>query len=140
MGYLLGGGIVSLFFGLLLLVAPGLLGALGSTCNVVVLTLDGWLNRSKVWIGVLLLITGAWMLTVAIQYPGEWYITAAWIVAVAFGLLFLFFPGWLSWLSKVSNAFLFSADEMVSGARRTFGIVLIIVSVYIFYAALLAVR
>ena len=59
------------------------------------------------------------------------------MVAIAFGLLLLFFPGWLSWLSKASNAVLFSTDDLVSGARKTFGVILIIISFYIFYVTLL---
>ncbi len=136
MALLLTCGIISLVFGLLLLASPAILGSLGAICNAVLLTLNGWLMRFRLGIGWALLALGAWMLYVAAQYPSG-YLTAAWVITVGFGLLFTFFPGWLTYLSKVSNAVLLSTDELVMGSRRVVGVVVLIISFYIFYAVLL---
>ena len=136
MGYLLASGILALIFGLLMLAAPVFLGKLGELSNKTILVLNGQLMRYKLWIGLFLLVLGGWMLYVATNYPDP-YINAAWIITVAFGLLFLFFPKWLDWLSKVSNTFLLSTDELVMGTRRVIAVVLLVVSFYIFYATLL---
>lgn len=136
MSYLLTCGIISLLFGLLLLASPAALGGLGGVVNSVLFTLDGWLMRFRTGIGVVLLALGGWILYVALGYPAP-YLTCAWIVTIAFGLLFLFFPGWLTWLSRLSNAILLSTDDLVMGSRRVTGIVLLIISFYIFYASLL---
>jgi len=129
-------GIISLVFGLLLLASSKILGNLGAVCNAVLFILNGWLMRFRLGIGLALLALGVWMLYVATRYPNE-YLTAAWIITIGFGLLFTFFPSWLTYLSKVSNAVLLSTDELVMGSRRIVGVVVIIISFYIFYALLL---
>jgi len=54
---------------------------------------------------------------------------------LGFGLLFLFFSNWLAWLSNVSNKVIFSTDDVVIGSRKIVGVVLLIASFYIIYAA-----
>jgi hypothetical protein len=62
------------------------------------------------------------------------------MVPLVFGLLFLFLPGWLSWLSKASNAMLFSTDELAIGWRRVIGIALIVAGLYIFYGIFMSMK
>ena len=69
-----------------------------------------------------------------------WYLNIVAFIALFFGLLFLFFPNGLKFLSDISNTMLVSTDDMVMGARKTIGVLLIILSIYIFYAAYYSVR
>ncbi|MFC1568457.1 hypothetical protein ACFL37_02020 [Candidatus Margulisiibacteriota bacterium] len=137
MTYLLVSGIVSLLFGALFLLSPALLGSLGQALNRVIMFLDQKLESLKLWIGLLLLAVGAWLLYVVANYAELAYLTPVWIVCLAFGLLFLFFPQWLAWLSNVSNRVVFSTDDVVMGSRKIFGIILLIFSIYIFYGLFL---
>jgi hypothetical protein len=139
MSYLLVCALISLCFGLLFLVSPDVLGKLGTALNVVLFTLNGQTLRYRVWIGIVLLAIAAWIFYVGMQFP-VWYMIAAWIVPLVFGLLFLFLPGWLSWLSKASNAMLFSTDELAIGWRRVIGIALIVAGLYIFYGIFMSMR
>jgi hypothetical protein len=132
MEYLWLSAIVGLVFGLLLLVSPSVLGALGSVFNSALFTLNGWTLRYRMWLGLVLLVIGAWVFYVGLQYPDP-YIATTWIVAVVFGLLFLFLPGWLKWLSGAADAVFLSTDELVMGWRRVVGIVLVVASAYILY-------
>jgi len=59
------------------------------------------------------------------------------MISIAFALLFLFSPGLLRALSKLSNQVLLSTDEIVLGSRKIVGIVMLIIGGYILYAALL---
>jgi len=130
---------VSLVFGLLFLASPDLLGALGTVFNAALFVLNGQTMRFRFWIGVILLAIAAWVFYTGLQMP-VWYLTATWLVALAFGLLYLFLPGWLSWLSKASNAMLLSTDELAIGWRRVIGVVLIVASIYMFYGIFVSMR
>ncbi|MFA5113643.1 MAG: hypothetical protein WC529_05030 [Candidatus Margulisiibacteriota bacterium] len=139
MEYLWVCGLTSLVFGLLLLLNPSVLGTLGSVLNKVLFTVNGWTFNYRVWIGLGLLAIGAWMMYVGLSYPDP-YITAAWVVTITFGLLFLVLPNWLKWLSSVSNIMLLSTDELVMGARRLIGVLMLIISLYIFYGIFYAIK
>ncbi len=136
MGYLLTLAIISLVFGLILLFTPNFLMRLGQVCNKIVLYLDEKLQPIRVWVGILLMLVGGWLLYVTIQYPELAYLNALWLVCLGFGLLFLFFSNWLSWLSNVSNKVIFSTDDVVIGSRKIVGVLLLIASFYIAYSAL----
>ena len=135
MEYLIASGSIALVFGLLLLFAPVFLGSFGALCNRVLMYLDEKLEPIKVWIGLFLLIVGGWVLYISANYPELGYLVAVWMICFIFGLLFLFFSNWLSWLSTISNRVIFTTDEVVMGARKLVGIVLLIISIYIFYMA-----
>ncbi len=135
MGYLVAIGIIVLVFGLSLLFTPTALGKIGEMCNRIVLYLDEKLQPVKVWIGLILIAVAAWLLYVVAKYPELSYLNAVWIISLFFGLLFVFLPNWLAALSNVSNRIIFSTDEVVMGSRKIFGILLLIISIYILYAA-----
>ncbi len=139
MDYLWFCALISLVFGLLFLASPELLGMLGNVFNAALFVLNGQTMRFRVWIGIVLLVIAAWLFFVALQSPA-WYLTAVWIVALAFGLLYLLLPGWLNWLSKASNAMLLSTDELALGWRRVIGVVLVVAGAYIFYGIFASMR
>jgi hypothetical protein len=135
MVYLLTLAIVSLVFGLLLIFTPKLLVNVGNVANSVVLYLDDKLQSIKAAVGILLVLVAAWLIFVVTKYPELSYLNALWLISLGFGLLFLFFANWLTWLSNVSNKVVFSTDDVVIGARKIIGVVLVIASVYMFYGA-----
>ena len=139
MSYLLFCALVSLIFGLLFLVSPAVLGRLGTVLNLVLFTLNGQTLRYRIWIGIVFLAIAAWVFYVGLQAPG-WYMVALWIVPLVFGLLFLFLPGWLSWMSKASNAMLLPTDELAIGWRRLIGILLIVAGLYILYGIFMSMK
>lgn len=135
MGYLIAAGIVVLLFGLSLIFTSDFLKKLVDTTNKVIVYLDEKLQPVKLWVGLLLVVIAAWLLYVVANYPDLGYLTSVWVICLFFGLLFLFLPNWLSTLSNVSNKIIFSTDDVVLGSRKIIGIVLLIISIYIFYAA-----
>jgi hypothetical protein len=135
MVYLMTLAIISLVFGLLLIFTPKLLLNIGNVANSVVLYLDEKLQPMRVVVGIFLVLVAAWLIYVVVKYPELSYLNALWLISLGFGLMFLFFPNWLSWLSNVSNKVVFSTDDVVIGARKIIGVVLVIASVYIFYGA-----
>jgi len=135
MGYLITIGVIVLVFGLSLLFTPNALGKIGEISNRIILYLDEKLQPAKLWIGLVLIAVAAWLLYVVAKYPELNYLNAVWIISLFFGLLFVFLPNWLAALSNVSNRIVFSTDEVVMGSRKIFGIILLIISIYIFYAA-----
>jgi hypothetical protein len=124
--------IVSLVFGILFLSSPELLGSWGKVLNVALFALNGQTMRYRFWIGLVLLVIAGWVFFVGLQ-TAAWYLTATWIVALVFALLYLLVPHWLSWLSKASNAMLLSTDELAIGGRKVIGVLLLIAAAYIFY-------
>lgn len=139
MDYLWFCALVSLVFGFLFLASPDLLGSLGTVFNAALFVLNGQTTRYRFWIGLGLLAIAAWVFYVGLQLT-VWYLTVTWIVALAFGLLYLLLPGWLNWLSKASNAMLLSTDELMIGWRRVIGVALIVAGAYIFYGIFASMR
>ncbi len=131
--------IVSLVFGLLFLSSPELLGSWGKVLNAALFALNGQTVRYRFWIGLVLLVISVWVFYVGLQ-TAAWYLTATWIVALVFALLYLLVPHWLSWLSKASNAVLLSTDELAIGGRKVIGILLLIAAAYIFYGIFAMVK
>ncbi len=139
MDYLWFCALVGLVFGLLFLASPDVLGMMGNVFNAALFVLNGQTMRFRIWIGIVLLEIAAWLFYVGLSFPA-WYLTAAWLVTLAFGLLYLFLQGWLSWLSKASDAMLLSTDELAIGWRRVIGVALIVASAYIFYGIFASIR
>lgn len=125
-------GILALFFGLFLLLSPRLVGNLEEFFGKTIIVLDEKLDPVKPWVGVALLLIGAWIMYVGLQYP-DGYLTTVWLVCLVFGLLFLFLPKGLSWLSRLANLVLFSTRESVMSVRKIVGVVLVVVGVYLIY-------
>jgi len=133
--WLIFSGIVALLFGLLF-VSDGLLGKIGAVGNQIIAPLDEILYKGRMFVGLILVAAGLWIAYVAANYTGLAWLNVVWIIAVFFGLLFLF-------LSPMADGFIKSfdsgafTDELVLGSRKVVGIILVIVSLWIFYSAYL---
>lgn len=96
--------------------------------------IDNIINSFRMPAGILLIIIGGWVISVAFNYPALWYFHAIGITIIFFGLLYLFLPSWLARLSQVADQMIFSTDELILDSRHAMGMVLIGVSLFIFYS------
>ncbi len=138
--WLVAAGILSLLAGASLLFFGKVSRGFWNTVNRPVAYIDGILAGIRIPAGIALVITGGWLISVAFNYPELWYLHLVGVLALFFGLLYLFLPQWLATLSTAADRLLFSTDELVLGTRKSFGIILILVALYIFYAVYLLVK
>lgn len=127
-------GIILLIFGLIFIFSRNILLALGSFLNQPVASIDKRIKSYRILAGVILVIIGGWVISVAFGYPELWYLHIIGVLILFFGLLYLFLPDWLDWLSTVLDQILLSTDEAVIAARKSLGIILIIAAIYVFYS------
>jgi hypothetical protein len=140
MGWLVIAELASLLTGLLLLLADKNFHRVSALLNKPIFYLDGLINSVKLPAGIMLVICGGWLISVALGHFSLWFLGALGAVLVLFGLLYLFLPNWLGPLSKISDKFIFSTDDFVLGARKSIGIILIVCALYIFFAAYLSFK
>jgi len=138
MEWLIASGVVSLFMGIILLFSGATLRTIGEILNRPVAYIDGIVTAIRLPAGIALVIVGGWVISVAINYPMLWYLHLLGIINLFFGLVYLFLPQWLEMLSRMADQLLLSTDELVLGTRKSLGVILIVVAIYIFYAAYLA--
>ena len=138
--WLVTAGVILLIFGFLLIFSRNALVVLGSILNAPVATIDEKVKSYRILAGVVLVVIGGWLISVAFGYPSLWYLHIMGVIVLFFGLLYLFLPEWLDWLSSVLDRILLSTDEAVIAARKSLGIILIISSIYVFYSAYLVLR
>ncbi|MCU0640537.1 MAG: hypothetical protein MUC35_00425 [Candidatus Margulisbacteria bacterium] len=140
MEWLIVAGIVSLLSGVLLVFSSETLKKLGDLLNTPLGQIDGVLLAARIPAGIALVIVGGWIISVAFAYPELWYLHLVGGLLLAFGLLYLFLAQWLTVLSQLCDQLLLSTDDLVLGTRKSFGVVLIVIALYIFYAAYLSAR
>lgn len=140
MEWLITAGAISLLAGILLLFAGEIVGKIGDIFNRPIAYIDNTLIAVRIPVGIALTVIGGWIISVAFYYPVLWYLYVIGAIILFFGLLYLFSVRWLKALSSSANMFLFSADTLISETRKSFGLILIIVAIYIFYAAFLAMK
>ncbi len=140
MGWLITAGSVSVLSGLLLLFPVEVLRRFWGYLNSPVAYVDSALEGVRVPVGVTLAIVGGWIVSVAYSYPTLWYLYLLGGIILFFGVLYLFIPRWMERLSDLADQVLFSTDELILGTRKSFGIILIVVGLYIYYAAYLSGR
>lgn len=133
--WLTAAAVLSLLFGLLLLLSGEKLKQLSAVFNQPVAYIDTAFIAARIPVGLSLIMAGGWLISVAAGYPALWLLAPAGALAVGFGLLFFFLPGALNSLAKSTDTLFFPADDFSPGARRGLGIILIIAAVYIFFAA-----
>jgi len=131
--YVLASAVISLLFGVLLLVLPpSFWGKLSQIFNRPVLAVDAKLRTLNFVAGFLLLVIGTWDLFLALQYPNLWQLHLLGVPLVIFGLLYIFAPNWIIWLSAVSDKIVITFDKIAIASRISLGIVLIMAAIYIF--------
>lgn len=140
MVWLIAAGIFTLLGGLLLLFFGEKSRGFWNIINSPIAYVDSVLAGVRVPVGIVLVIVGGWVISVAFNYPELWFLHIIGILALFFGMLYLFLPQWLVVFSTAADRLLFSTDEVVLGTRKSFGIILVLMAVYIFYAVYLLAK
>ena len=140
MSLLITTGIIALFFGIIAIFSRELLQYLGHNLNKPVVYLDDKLQALRLPVGLVLALAGLWLVSVAFRYGELWPLHLVGIIALFFGLCYLFVPQWLELLRKFLDQTLLAADEILVGARKAVGVFLILAAIYIFVSLLLMGR
>ncbi|MFH1347993.1 MAG: hypothetical protein ABIH22_04810 [Candidatus Margulisiibacteriota bacterium] len=139
--YLIISGLTSFVFGLLFLIAPtGFWLAITSFFNKPALFVESKLRSYHFPAGFIFLFLGTWLIFLVIADPGLWYFHIVGGAFVIAGLFYIFAPDWLVWLSNLSGKVIITFDQIAIASRVSLGIVLILVSIYIFLRLLLVMR
>ena len=134
MGWLITAEVVSLLAGLFLLFSSDRIRQMSHFLDRPITYIDNLLESIRIPTGILLVIAGGWIISVAFGYSLLWYLHVPGVVIVLFGLCYLFLPNWLSRLSIVADRFLFSTDDFILTLRKSAGVASLVCAVYIFFA------
>jgi len=137
MEWIITSGVIALIVGIALLLDGGLR-QVTKVLDAPIAYIDDQLNSIRMIAGVVLVILGGWFSSVAVNYESLWFMHLCGVIAFFFGMLYLFLPGWLKTFSRVADQLVFSTDEYVFAARKTIGIILLIVAGYVFFFVFLA--
>ena len=138
--YLIIAGLTSLIFGILFLLAPDKFWqSVAGMFNKPVIYVESGLRSYHFPVGFLFLILGSWLIFLVLADPYFWYFHLLGIAFVITGLLYIFAPDWLLWLSNASGKEIITFDQIAIASRVSLGIVLILVSIYIFLKLSIAV-
>ena len=130
-------GIVSLVFGLVLLLFPKYLKGLSAVVDRYLFVLDEYLRPYQKPAGFILLVVGGIMVIINLLYPALSLILApVWVIAILFGLLFVAMPDRLKSITAVADAKVVDTDEYVQKSSRFVGIILLIAGLYMFVIAI----
>ncbi len=135
MGWLNAAGSIILITGLLLLFSGELVNKISRFFSATILTIDDKISGYRVPAGILLVLIGAWLVWIAVAYEALWLFYIIGGLALLFGILYLLSPNGLTSVSKIADRLLFSTDEAVLSTRRVTGLLLVLISLYIFYGA-----
>ena len=139
--YLVISGLTSLIFGILFLIAPtGFWQKVAGLFNKPVIFVEQGLRSYHFPVGFLFLMLGAWLIFLVLAEPDFWYFHIVGIAFVIVGLLYIFAPDWLLWISNISGKEIITFDQIAIASRVSLGVVLILVSIYIFLKLGIALR
>ena len=131
-------GLISLFFGILFLVAPeSFWKRIGDRFNRSLFVMDGKLRVHNMLVGVISLSMGAWFIFFALAYSYTVYHLLG-VILIAVGLIYVTKPDFLLRVSKIFSRQVVAFDNLLITSRTGIGILLIIISVYIFLMLFMA--
>jgi hypothetical protein len=140
MEWLIAAGIISLLVGTVLVFSSETLKVIGDFVNKPLGQIDDALRSVRLPAGIALVIVGGWMVSVSLAYPEFWYLYLISITVIAFGLFYLFLGQWLDGVARAADQPLLLTDTLELKAGRLFGIVLVVLALYIFCSVYLMVR
>ena len=131
-------GLISLFFGILFLVAPASFWKRsGDMFNRSLFVMDGKLRIHNLLVGLISLSMGAWFIYFALAYSFAIYHFLG-IILITVGLIYVTKPDILLRISKMFSRQVLAFDNYLIASRSGIGILLIITSVYIFLMLFMA--
>ncbi len=135
MTFLIVSSVVTFLTGLFLFFAGDAVKKLSDVLNLSLVRLDEALISSRIATGIILLLLGGWILYTGIAHTVFWYLILVGGLIVIFGLLYLFCASCLGAIAQVTDRIMLSTDDLVFHGRRITGVVLILISLYLFYTA-----
>src|SRR3989339_895937 len=133
--YLISAGLISLGFGLMLLLYSPVCKMVCRTCDQVVFDLDKFTAGYRNIFGGLLILVTIIIGSVAVLTPQTPQLHLFWVVSLVFGLFFILLPKQLAKLSLAANRMVFDTESSVAAYCRTVAVVLLLAGVYILYIA-----
>jgi hypothetical protein len=134
-------GLISLIFGILFLIAPSeFWQKVMKLFNKPVLFVEMGLRAYHFPVGFIFLVLGTWLIFLVIADPVLWFFHIVGIAFVIAGLLYIFVPDWLLWISNLSGREIITFDQIAIASRTSLGVVLILVAIYIFMKILIVLN
>ena len=133
MWYLPLSGIVGLFFAILILFFPSFLNRVSKVIDREMQVAFESSSASRMVNGLILLLAALFLILTGNWYPQLWPLFYIGIVALVFGMLFIFFPRTLNFLNELGNYMIAPPEESGSFQRVVAGLLLMLMSAYILY-------
>ena len=134
-------GAIGVIFSLFLLVSPDFVKKLASgTYDGITFSMEDAVEPYRVAIGIILIVASFLMLYYIANIEALWYFYPIWILILVYGVLYVFFPAWLRWFTGVMNVNVLQIDGFVLKFRKSFGIIIFLTSLYIFYVSYLLMQ
>ena len=127
-------GTLSVLFGLILLIYPSGLISLYKAADQIVVMVDEALKKQRIVTGLLLLAVAGWIGYLSFVMAEAAVLHPIWMIALAFGLMYLLAPGWLKSLSQMLDSGVFNTNDYVMSRAKSFGLFFIIAGLYILVA------
>jgi len=127
-------GTLSVLFGLILLIYPSGLISLYKAADQIVVMVDEALKKQRIVTGLLLLAVAGWIGYLSFVMAEAAVLHPIWMIALAFGLMYLLAPGWLKSLSQMLDSSVFNTNDYVMSRAKSFGLFFIIAGLYILVA------
>lgn len=134
--YLWAAALISALFGLLLLTASErTLKAVNALANRLVFDLEGKLGRGRAgfFAGALFWLVGIWVMHVSLLVTREWPFFFLGLGIFTLGLCYAFYPRLMEKVSALCAQEMLAFDDLVMFSRRSLGLVLIMVALYIVF-------
>jgi hypothetical protein len=125
---------LSILIGLLLLIYPAGLISIYQAADQIVVKVDEALKQQRILTGLLLLAVAGWIGYLCFAMPEAAILHPVWVIALAFGLMYLLAPGLLNSLSQMLDQSVFNTNDYVMSRAKSFGLFFIIAGLYILVA------
>jgi hypothetical protein len=133
-------GVIALVFSLFLLISPNVIKQTASNLfDGMTFSLEEKIEPYRIVTGITLIIASFLMLYYIANVQSLLYFYPIWILVLVYGVLYVFFPTWLKWLTGVMNINVLQIDGFVMKFRKSFGIIILCTSLYIFYVTYLLI-
>lgn len=133
MWFLLLAGVLGVALGLALIFFPYLLTAASRISDKTILDIETGSLLNRILIGVGQILIGFWLIWTSRAYPELWYLFYTGILALVFGIFFAFFPDFLRRINEWGNTVLFSDNEIGVWQRIIYGLIILVMGLYILY-------
>jgi hypothetical protein len=133
MWYLLFSGLVGLVFGTLVLFFPTFLEMLNKVIDRELKYSFEQDHIPRLINGLVLLLAALFLILTGNWYPMLWPLFYIGVLALVFGIFFIFFPRFLGFLNDLGNIIVIAPEEAGTFQRIVSGIILLLMSIYIIY-------